>query len=126
MDRAEKNRQLILEFFQLISGVEKSKKLIGEFVKDPKLVETFILFERHCPEYYVIVDELTVEKNRIIVQARAKGKLVMTDKLIELPFVLGCRMAQEKIVNHWFMANELSLMKQIDELEINNLETPKI
>lgn len=126
MNRAEKNRQLILDFFQLISGAEKSKKLIGEFVKDPKLVETFTLLERHCPKCSLIVDELTVENNRIIIQARAKGKLAMTDKLIELPFVIGCRLAQEKIVNHWFMANELSLMKQIDELEINNQETPKI
>lgn len=124
MKKADQNRHFLLNFFSAVSGHNKTKTELSRYIDDPILIKTLCLMEKHLPRFQLSVDEITAENNRVIVQARVKGILETTQKAIEILFVIGCRIENDKIVNHWFMADELSLMKQIDQLSKNNLITP--
>ena len=120
MPDVERNRQFILEYFNAISGVEKTKDLLTEFVDDILLIDQILFFERLVPQYELIVDEITAEENRVIVRARARGihageieGIPATGKTIEIPFAIGYHIKSYKIINHWFITDQMQLLDQL-------------
>ena len=120
MKKAEKNKVFFLDFIRNLNSHSKTESEISPFIDDPLLIRTMILLEETLPHFKILVDELTAEKNRLIVQARVKGHLPSNLENITISFVMGCQIQSNKIVHHWFMANELSLMQQIDQLSLNS------
>ncbi len=118
--KMEQNREYILEFFFSISGKEKTQRNLANFIIDPVLISTLCTVERYLPQFQLLPDEIMVENNRLIVQARAKGNLAATGEPVVIPFVMGCRIEGRKIINHWFLADDLTLMQQIIELTGKN------
>ncbi|KAA3639760.1 MAG: hypothetical protein DWQ02_03100 [Bacteroidetes bacterium] len=123
--KMEQNREYILDFFFNISGKEKTRRQLSAYIIDPVLINTLCTIEGYMPQFQLLPDEIMVENNRIIVQARAIGFLAETGKPIAIPFVLGCRIEGSKIINHWFLADELSLMQQITQLTGQNHQKTK-
>ncbi len=119
MKRAENNKAFFLDFIRNLNSQSRTERDISQFIDDPLLIRTMILLEETLPDFQVLVDELTAEKNRLIVQARVKGRLPSNLKNITISFVMDCQIQHNKIIHHWFMANELSLMQQIDQLSHN-------
>jgi len=120
MDTLKKNKQFVLEYFNAISGVEKTDELIDQFMEDDELKQHIQFFDTIFPNYELLVDEMTAEGNRVIVLARVKGKhkgelngIPPTYKMVNFPFAIGYIIDKEIIVDHWMIADQVALMEQL-------------
>ena len=120
MEELTKNKQIILAYFNAISGVPKTEKVIDLYMDDDELKEHIIFFDKIFPKYELIVDEITAESNRVIVLARLKGKhegdfngIPPTYKNVDFKFAIGYIMDNQKIIDHWMIADQAALMEQL-------------
>jgi len=124
MDTLKKNKQFVLEYFNAISGVEKTDELIDRFMDDDELKHHIQFFDTIFPNYELLADEMTAEGNRVIVLARVKGKhegelngIPPTHKMVDFPFAIGYIIDKGIIVDHWMIADQASLMEQLGVVE---------
>jgi predicted ester cyclase len=120
MEQSKKNKEFIIEYFAAISGVAKSRALMEQFATDQSLIGHVEFFEAAFPQYEIFADEITAENNRVVVRARFKGThqgdlagIPATYKAVEFPFAIGYEVEDNKIVNHWLIADQASLMEQL-------------
>lgn len=120
MDRSEKNRRFILEFYKVINGTEKTKQLLALYISDIKLTDHLIFLEMLFPRFSLIPEEITTENDRVIVRAQLKGKhtgtvegICPTQNNINTTFAAGYRIEHKKIIDHWFISDQIELMKQL-------------
>ncbi|MDX2066861.1 MAG: ester cyclase [Haliscomenobacter sp.] len=118
MENLMQNKEFILEYFNAISGVEKTPELVGQFTTDQHLIEHIAFFDSVFPKYELFADEITAEGNRVIVRARMTGKhegefngIPPTYRSIDFPFAIGYEIEKGKIVSHWLIADQMHLLE---------------
>jgi len=121
------NKKFILDYFEAISGVEKTPELIGEFTTDQALVEHIMFFDSVFPKYKLVADEMTAEEDRVVVRGQVVGKhegdfngIPPTYREVEFPFVIGYVIEKGKIISHWLVADQSLLM---DMLGVSKVES---
>ena len=120
MNQSMKNKEFILEYLNAISGHDKTPELQARYTTDQGLIEHITFFESVFPRYKMITDEMTAEGNRVVVRARVNGKhegafgeIPPTHKEVYLPFVVSYTIENRKIVSHWLIADQATLMEQL-------------
>ena len=120
MEQQRKNKEFIINYFNAISGVEKPRQLLEQYIDDEGLIGHIEYFEAAFPKYELFIDELTAENNRVVVTARIKaihlGELAgiaATGKTVNFSFVIRYEIEDNKIANHWMLADQMSLMEQL-------------
>jgi predicted ester cyclase len=120
MEHLKKNNEFIGEYFNALSGVDKTRQLISKYVDDEHLIEHILFFESVFPKYELIADEITSEDNRVVIYARFRGKhlgelntIPPTFKTVELPLAVGYKIEKNKIISHWLVINQMLLMEQL-------------
>ena len=120
MDTLQKNKEFILSYFNAMRGAKKTRALMEKYIADTHLIEHIEFFDTVFPMYEVFPDEITAEGNRIVVKARLKGRhegefngIPPTYKNVEFPFAVGYEIANNKIVSHWLIADQMILMEQL-------------
>ena len=120
MDNLQKNKELVIEYFNAISGVKKTRELLEKYVSDKQLIEHIEFFDTVFPAYELYADEMLAEGNRVVVRARAKGRhegelngIPPTYKNVDFPFSIGYEIENNKIISHWLIADQMVLMEQL-------------
>lgn len=120
MDQTQKSKQFFLRYWTALSGKVKTYELITRFVADERLIEHILFFEKLFPHYEVVIDEIMAEGNRVFVRSHVKGQhegttegIPATHQKINVPFALGYRIENEKIVDFWAIASEMDLLEQL-------------
>ena len=121
MEQQQKNKEFIINYLNtLATGVPKTRWLLEKFMTDEALIAHIEFFEAAFPLYEVYIDEMTAEGNRVIVQARTKGThlgnlggIPPTFKTVDFPFAIKYEIEDNKIVNHWMIADQMALMEQL-------------
>lgn len=120
MDQAKKNKEFIINYINALSGVIKTRELCEKYITDEHLTEHILFFDGAFPRYEMFIDEITGEGNRVILRARLKGKhegelngMPPTRKEVLFPFVIGYEIENNKIIDHWLMADQMMLMEQL-------------
>lgn len=120
MDALQKNKELVINYFNAISGVKKTRGLLEKYLSDTHLIEHIEFFDSVFPAYEIFADEITAEGNRVIVRARLKGRhegelngIPPTYKNVEFPFSIGYEIENNKVVGHWLIADQMVLMEQL-------------
>jgi len=120
MDPLQKNKELVIEYFNAISGVKKTRNLMEKYLSDNQLIEHIEFFDSVFPAYEIFADEITAEGNRVVVKARLKGRhqgelsgIPPTQKKVEVPFAIGYEIENNKIINHWMIFDQMALMEQL-------------
>jgi len=120
MGPLQKNKELVIEYFNAISGVRKTRKLMEKYISDNHLIEHIEFFDTVFPAYEIFADEITAEGNRVVVKARFKGQHVgelngipPTQKTVEVPFAIGYEIEDNKIISHWMIFDQMALMEQL-------------
>lgn len=120
MDQVKQNKEFVIRYFNAMNGVEKTRKLMEEYITDEELIGHIEFFESVFPRYDVFADEITAEGNRVVVRARLKGchagefnGILPTYKNVEFPFVISYDIENGKIVHHWLIADQTILMEQL-------------
>lgn len=120
MERTKKNKQFIINYMNAISGTKKTPELLSRYMTDQGLKEHIFFFESVFPRYSCLLDEVIAEENKVVLRARMKGRhegtmngIPPTYKDIECPFVICYEIENEKIIHHWLIADQTTLMEQL-------------
>ena len=120
MEQTKKNKEFVLSYFNAISGVVKTRAIMEEYVADEGLIEHIEFFDAVFPKYELFADEMTAEGNRVVVRARVKGThegmlngIPPTYRPVEMSFAIGYEIENGKIIHHWLIADQMSLMEQL-------------
>ena len=91
MNQAKQNKAFILDYFNAVSGTNKTPELLAQYVTDRELIDHIIFFDGAFPKYEVFADEMTAEGNRIVVRARFKGRhgIPASHRPIVFTFIIG-------------------------------------
>jgi predicted ester cyclase len=124
MEQLRKNKQLVIEYFNAISGVRKTRALMEKYLADEHLIEHIEFFDSVLPAYEIFADEMTAEGNRVVVRARVKGRhegvlngILPTYKEVDLPFSIGYEIENNKIISHWMILDQMMLMEQLGVMQ---------
>jgi predicted ester cyclase len=114
------NKAFIIEYFNALSGIKKTRPLIEKYVTDKALIEHIEFFDSILPGYEIFADEMIAEGNKVMVKARAKGRhegefngIPPTFKNIEITAAIIYEIENGKIINHWLMSDQLALLEQM-------------
>lgn len=120
MENIKNNRAFITEYFNAISGVEKTEALCKRYTTDQNLIDHIAFFDGAFPKYELFIEEMICEGEKVVVQGRAKGihkaefnGIPPTHKEMNLPFVIRYVVKDRKIVDHWLIADQVILMEQL-------------
>jgi predicted ester cyclase len=120
MEQLRKNKQLVIEYFNALSGVRKTRALMEKYLSDDHLIEHIEFFDSVFPAYEIFADEMTTEGNRVVVRARLKGRhegvlngILPTYKEVDFPFAIGYEIENNKIISHWLIADQMILIEQL-------------
>jgi hypothetical protein len=120
MEIAQKNKEMVLEYFNAINGVKKTVELLSRYTTDQHLIEHIEFFDGVFPQYEIFADEITAESNRVVVRGHIKGKhegelngIPPTNIAVEFPFVIGYEIENLKIISHWLIADQMALLEQL-------------
>ena len=120
MEQTKKNKELVIEYINAISGVEKTRELLSRYVDDQALIEHILFFDAVFPKYQLFMDEIVAEGNKVIVRARVKGVhqgdfngIPPTHKNVEVPFYITYEMENARIIHHTLIADQVALMEQL-------------
>ena len=117
---AIQNKAFILDYYNAVSGVAKTPKLLGQYITDQALIDHITFFDGAFPAYEIVADELTAEGNRVVVRARFKGRhegewngIPPSHRPVEFTFIIGYEIHDRKIVSQWLVADQLTLLEQL-------------
>lgn len=120
MEQQNKNKEFIINYFQAFSGVPKTRELMEQYISDQALIGHIEFFEIAFPRYEIYIDEMTGEGNRVVVKSHLKGThsgelggIPATYKEVNFPFVISYEIENDRIVSHWMLADQMSLMEQL-------------
>ncbi|MEO1010196.1 MAG: ester cyclase [Bacteroidota bacterium] len=124
MDNLKKNREFIINYFNAISGYEKTRELSEKYTNDESLIQHIEFFEGAFPKYELFIEEIMTEANKVLIQARMSGThtgefggIPPTGREIDLPFAIRYTIENEKITDHWLIADQMLLMEQLGVME---------
>lgn len=120
MEQQNKNKEFIINYFNAVCGVPKTRELMEQYITAETLIGHVEFFESAFPRYEVYIDEMTAEGNRVIVKALLKGThsgdlggIPPTYKEVNFPFVVGYEIENNMIISHWMLADQMALMEQL-------------
>ena len=130
MDTTKKNKQLFIRYANAMSGKDKTRELIEQYVADAGLIQHILFFESVFPRYSGEIEELTAEGNRVIAKLKMKCKhegwfnnIAPTHREFETTAVVGYEIENEMIIRSWLMSDQLNIMKLLG-LEESNVPKP--
>jgi predicted ester cyclase len=108
-----------------VSGVIKTRALLDVYITDQKLTDHILFFDTVFPKYEMFIDQVAAEDNSVIIRARLKGchegefnGIAPTYRSVEFPVVVGYEIENEKIINHWVIADQVMLMEQLGVMNV--------
>ncbi len=120
MNQAKENKAFVLEYLNVLSGKEKTREMMAQYITDQELIEHIMFFDAAFPKYEMIVDEMISEDNKIMVRARLIGKhegvfgdIPPSYRSVNFPFVVTYVIENRKIVSHWLIADQMALLVQL-------------
>jgi predicted ester cyclase len=126
MEQQKKTKEFFIRYANAMSTAPKiTRALLEEFITDQELIEHILFFDSVFPKYEVLVDEMIAEGNRIVVRSRMKGRhegelngIPPTHREVEFPFVIRYEIENDKIVDHWLIADQMALMEQLGAMNV--------
>jgi hypothetical protein len=114
------NKELVRRYLEAISGKPKPAAVVNLYVNDKPLAEHIAAAETGFPLYELVAEELISEGDLVAVRGRMRGEhlgpfmgMPPTGKKIDIPLFLTYRLAGGKIVDHWMVSDNLTMLQQL-------------
>lgn len=114
----EENKALIERYFAALHKDKKSA--MDTFVADEELNHHIMMYEESFPGYWIETQDVIAEGNLVSIRGLIHGvqngplmQLPPTGKQVTVPLFIIYRIADNKIVEHWMLADMPSLMQQL-------------
>ena len=118
------NKEFIRSYFAAVCQ-DKSPTIVNQYVTDEELKHHIALFEAAFPGYQLTADEMVSEGETVFVRATFEGThkgdlmgIAPTGKSVTIPIALTYRIVDGKIVDHWMLADQLSMMQQLGVIPV--------
>jgi predicted SnoaL-like aldol condensation-catalyzing enzyme len=118
---SEENKELIRRYLEAGCGKPKPESMLRLFIdeKEP-LLEHIRVCELAFPLYRMDVEEIIADSDLVSVRGMIRGThlgefagIPATGKDVEFSIFITYRISNGKIVGHWMLTDNLSLMQQI-------------
>ena len=115
------NKEFVRRYFAAMNK-SKSPENVDKYIsdEDQELKEHIAFFDAVFPGYQLIAEDLIAEGDKVTVRGRVtgthKGELMgipPSGKDVDFDLIIIYRVKGEKIVAHWMVADQLTMMKQI-------------
>ena len=120
MEQQNKNKEFLINYLNAVSGVPKTRELLQQYMTDEALIGHIEFFEAAFPNYELFIDEMIAEGDRVIIKAHLTGThmgdlsgIPPTYKTVNFPCVVAYEIENYKIISHWMLADQMSLMEQL-------------
>ncbi len=117
---AEENKAFIRRYLDTINGKSKTESLVRQFVAEQPLIEHILGSEAGFPLYRIDVEQVLAEGDLVSVRGTVRGVnngpfmgLPPTGKPVEFAISITYKVQDEKIVDHWMLTDNLTLMQQL-------------
>ena len=116
----EENKEFIRRYMDAISGKPKTESVMRLFIAEQPLIDHVMVAEAAFPLYRLDVDEMLAEGDLVSVRGMIRGKhlgagmgIPPTGKDVEFSIFITYRVADGKIVDHWMLTDNMTMMRQI-------------
>jgi predicted ester cyclase len=115
------NKAFVHQYLDALSK-DKSTATVDQYVadSDEELKQHIAFFDVVFPNYQITADDVIAEGDKVVVRGTVhgthKGDLMgipPTGKRVEFPLIIIYRVTDGKIVEHWMVADQLSMMQQL-------------
>jgi predicted ester cyclase len=120
----ETSKQFIRCYFDALRK-DKSIATLNTFIADEELKQHIAMYESAFPGYWIEHQETIAEGDKVVVRGIVRGvhkgnlmNIPPTGKEVSFQLVITCRIADGKIVEHWMLADMLSLLQQVSALQV--------
>ena len=117
---ADENKAVIRRYFEALSGKDKPREGMDEFVAEEPLKEHIAFFETVFPHYELIAERMIAEGDMVsvigLVRGTHRGELMgvaPTGKTVQFPIHITYRLANGKIEEHWMLTDNLGMLQQL-------------
>ncbi len=115
----EANKALIRRYFKTLRQ-DKSLATLDTFIEEDDLKQHIAFFEQVLPGYYLELEDMVAEDDKVAVRSTVHGvhkgefmSIPPTGKQVSFPLMITYRIANGKIIEHWMLADVMSLMQQL-------------
>lgn len=121
---SQSNKQFVREYLEAIRK-DKSPETLNKYILDEHLKQHIAMFDAAFPGYWMEEVDLIAENDRVVVRAIVHG--TQNGSLMGIPAsgktirIEGCviyRIANNKIVETWMLADMPALMEQIGAMPV--------
>jgi len=120
------NKQLIIEYFDSLSGKPKSAATVAKYVADESLAKHIAESEAAFPNYQLIPQETIAENDLVVVRAEFKGVhrgpfagVPPTGKSVSAGAIIIYKLQNGKIINHWMQFDVMAVLQQLQDPQDN-------
>ena len=113
-------QSILLDFWDALSGKEKTKEMLLPYATDEGLFQHVEMFEKGFPKYRLKAEDIIEQGDKVVVRAHISGThegdfngIPATGRSIDLSFIIIYRFEGGKIAEHWLEANHLALLTQL-------------
>ena len=113
-------KKFVQEYWDAISGKPKPMTLLEKYISDPEFIGHVMAYEKSFPNYELVPEDFICEEDKVVVRARVRGThkgelmgIPPTGRMIDLPFTVIYRIADEKINKGWLFVDRMDLMNQL-------------
>lgn len=119
---SEQNKQLVKEYLESVSGQEKPRDLIDQYVsdQDQELKQHIEVFEAAFPLYHLHIQDLIAEDDKVTVRFRFAGThqgefmgMPATGNDVETDGIIIYQLEHKQIINHWMQVDAVGLTQQL-------------
>lgn len=114
------NKEFVRRYLEAISGKPKPDALLDLYMTDESLKEHIHAAEAGMPLYELEAEEIIAEGDVVAVRGRVRGKhlgelagMPASGNPVDFAVFVSYRIANGKIVDHWILTDNMTLMQQI-------------
>ena len=116
----QENKELVRKYLEAISGKPKPESVVNLFVSEQPLKDHIAMAEAAFPNYLFEIEEMIAEGDLVSVRGHIQGThkgpfmgLPPTGKSFDSQIFITYRVAGGKIVDHWMLLDNASMMQQL-------------
>lgn len=117
---SEENKEFILRYLDAVNGKPKTPAILDLFVAEMPLKEHIAVSEAAFPLYRIDPEEIVAEGDLVCVRGTIRGVhtgpfmgMPPTGKEINVAIYLTYRISGGKIIDHWMLTDNMSMMQQL-------------
>ena len=113
-------KEFMQEYINAFKGATITDELLDKYIGDQELKEHVRVFGSAFPGYEIVMNEMIHEGKKMAVRGTLRGKhqgelmgIPPTGKDVSISLMIIYEIENNKIVNHWMVADQFALMQQL-------------